>query len=227
MSGLFRRLAERANGQRSPVLHATVLPVTPIAGDWLPEVDPLPWSAPVTSAPPASQTTAVHPPAHVVTPTAHVNAHEQATALVPSPRAYPRETASRPVTPAPGTPTCDPTPQAQPQPDPMTPVPVMTAVMHTSPSPEIERPAPAPTCDAPRLPTPLLACRSSSGDQPPPVTPFNPPSAPPVADEIHVHIGRIEVTALHEALPAKQQIRTPQPSLSLDDYLARRKGERP
>jgi hypothetical protein len=48
-----------------------------------------------------------------------------------------------------------------------------------------------------------------------------------VAAEIHVHIGRIEVTALHEAVPAKQPIRTPQPSLSLDDYLARRKGERP
>jgi hypothetical protein len=48
-----------------------------------------------------------------------------------------------------------------------------------------------------------------------------------VADEIHVHIGRIEVTALREAPTVKPPARTPQPSLSLDDYLARRKGERP
>ncbi|HEF4760892.1 TPA: hypothetical protein SAN82_003339 [Pseudomonas putida] len=103
----------------------------------------------------------------------------------------------------------------------------MTAVMHASPSPEIERPVPAPAYDSPRLPTQLLARPSSRADQPTPLRPFNPPPSPPVADEVHVHIGRIEVTALHEAAPAKPPPRTPQPSLSLDDYLARRKGERP
>jgi hypothetical protein len=72
-----------------------------------------------------------------------------------------------------------------------------------------------------------MARPSSSADQPPPLSTINPPPVPPVADEIHVHIGRIEVTALREVAPAKPPTRTPQSSLSLDDYLARRKGERP
>lgn len=227
MSGLFRRLAERASGQRSPVLHATVGPVDPIPGDWLPEVDPLPLPATATPASPTSQTIGIQPPPYVATPTAPDNVHEQSTTPLPSPLAHPRETVSRPVSVAPGTTTHNSTPQAQRQPDPMTPESTMAAVMRASPSPEIECPVPAQTYDSPRLPAQLLARPSSSADQPPPLPPFNPPPVPPVADEIHVHIGRIEVTALREAAPAKPPTRTPQPSLSLDDYLARRKGELP
>ena len=45
--------------------------------------------------------------------------------------------------------------------------------------------------------------------------------------EVHVHIGRIEVTAVHEPAPAKAAgSRRPAP-MALDDYLARRHGKRP
>lgn len=47
----------------------------------------------------------------------------------------------------------------------------------------------------------------------------------PAPNEVHVHIGRIEVTAMHEAPPAKPRERGRQP-MSLDEYLARRHGER-
>ena len=40
--------------------------------------------------------------------------------------------------------------------------------------------------------------------------------------EVHVSIGRIEVTAVHESLPPKRQAPTPAKPLSLDEYLARR-----
>jgi hypothetical protein len=45
--------------------------------------------------------------------------------------------------------------------------------------------------------------------------------------EVHVHIGRIEVIAVHEPAPAKPAAaRRPAP-MSLDDYLAKRHGGRP
>ncbi|CAG9931840.1 hypothetical protein [Candidatus Nitrotoga arctica] len=40
--------------------------------------------------------------------------------------------------------------------------------------------------------------------------------------EVHVSIGRIEVTAVHESPPPKRQGPTPAKPLSLDEYLARR-----
>jgi len=40
--------------------------------------------------------------------------------------------------------------------------------------------------------------------------------------EVHVSIGRIEVTAVHEAPPPKRQAPTPAKPMSLDEYLARR-----
>jgi len=45
--------------------------------------------------------------------------------------------------------------------------------------------------------------------------------------EVHVSIGRIEVTAVHEALPTPKRASTrSQRALSLEDYLARRKAGR-
>lgn len=44
-------------------------------------------------------------------------------------------------------------------------------------------------------------------------------------DEVHVHIGRIEITAVQPPAPAKRAARKGQAPLSLDDYLARRKGD--
>ena len=44
--------------------------------------------------------------------------------------------------------------------------------------------------------------------------------------EVHVSIGRIEVTAVHEAPPPKRAPARGQRALSLEEYLARRKAGR-
>jgi hypothetical protein len=45
--------------------------------------------------------------------------------------------------------------------------------------------------------------------------------------EVHVSIGRIEVTAVHEPAPAKPAASRRNAPMSLDDYLAKRHGGRP
>jgi hypothetical protein len=69
------------------------------------------------------------------------------------------------------------------------------------------------------LPSPMAAPLSS-------VASHRGPAAPVAGGEgyeIHVHIGRIELTAVHEAPPDRPVPRTPRPEpMSLDDYLARR-----
>lgn len=57
--------------------------------------------------------------------------------------------------------------------------------------------------------------------------PANPPSPArpaPAAEptEVHVHIGRIDVTAVHAPAPAKRPARSGQAPMSLDAYLAKR-----
>ena len=69
-------------------------------------------------------------------------------------------------------------------------------------------------------PAPLLAPRHDSPTQP--VRTAERHRAP---DEVHVHIGRIEITAVQPPAPAKRASRKGQAPLSLDDYLARRKGD--
>jgi hypothetical protein len=45
--------------------------------------------------------------------------------------------------------------------------------------------------------------------------------------EVHVSIGRIEVTAVHEALPPKRAAQRRPAAMSLDEYLAKREGRHP
>jgi hypothetical protein len=47
------------------------------------------------------------------------------------------------------------------------------------------------------------------------------------ATEVHVTIGRIEVTAVHEAPPSKRRAPPSAKPMTLEEYLARRRGERP
>jgi hypothetical protein len=47
------------------------------------------------------------------------------------------------------------------------------------------------------------------------------------ATEVHVTIGRIEVTAVHEAPPPKRRTPPSPKPMTLEEYLARRRGERP
>lgn len=88
-----------------------------------------------------------------------------------------------------------------------------------------------------------LTAHDASGALPLPATLLSPrtvpvrqaaaPAAPSVvkvppqqADEVHIHIGRIEVTAIQESAPSKREARKGPAPLSLDDYLAKRKGDR-
>lgn len=65
-----------------------------------------------------------------------------------------------------------------------------------------------------------------------PTHPSRPEAATPAANatdsgpaEVHVHIGRIEVTAVQDSPPAKHSARKGKPPMSLDEYLARHQGE--
>jgi hypothetical protein len=80
-------------------------------------------------------------------------------------------------------------------------------------------------------PAPLLPQRPSERPAAPsslgPVAPAPRAGAAEAAPEVHVHIGRIEVTAVQGPAPAKRAARRGAPTMSLDDYLARRReGER-
>lgn len=64
-----------------------------------------------------------------------------------------------------------------------------------------------------------------------PINPLRPPLRPQAAaagPDIHVHIGRVEVTAVHPPTerPRRNPPSQPQP-MSLDEYLARRQGKQP
>jgi hypothetical protein len=81
----------------------------------------------------------------------------------------------------------------------------------------------------PRLPTPLLDF--SRPPQPHATTPtrsdaaFDIRSAGPTdaePTEVHVHIGRIEVTAVQESAPKRTKAPPARKSTSLDDYLVKR-----
>ncbi|WP_287964487.1 hypothetical protein [Diaphorobacter sp.] len=58
---------------------------------------------------------------------------------------------------------------------------------------------------------------------PPPWTPSPTQAAPAEPAEVHVHIGRIEVTAIAQPQPPRRAARERAQPLSLDAYLARRK----
>ncbi|WP_146010767.1 hypothetical protein [Halomonas heilongjiangensis] len=96
-----------------------------------------------------------------------------------------------------------------------------TSAFDTPYPPEPEWQAPSPPPEALLLPlvTSQLPPRSTAMAMP-----------PVVADspaEVHVHIGRIEVTTVQEPAPTKRPSKRGQPPMSLDEYLARRRGSRP
>lgn len=52
-------------------------------------------------------------------------------------------------------------------------------------------------------------------------------SATAMPNEVHVHIGRVEVTALQESAPKPRTIRNGRVPMSLDEYLAKRQRQAP
>ena len=92
---------------------------------------------------------------------------------------------------------------------------------------------PRPSHDAAREAPPLLPSQplarvlppqASTGSIPPPAMAARPPVEE--TTEVHVTIGRIEVTAVHEALPPRREPARPRKPKSLEEYLAQRRGSR-
>jgi len=83
------------------------------------------------------------------------------------------------------------------------------------------------TLDKLVLPLPLLPASPPGAAPAPAASASASASALPARepDEVHIHIGRIEVTAIQESRPASKPSRKGAAPLSLDDYLARRKGD--
>ena len=86
---------------------------------------------------------------------------------------------------------------------------------------------PERTLDKLVLPLPLLPASPPGAAPAPAASASASASALPARepDEVHIHIGRIEVTAIQESRPASKPSRKGAAPLSLDDYLARRKGD--
>ena len=86
---------------------------------------------------------------------------------------------------------------------------------------------PERTLDKLVLPLPLLPASPPGAAPAPAASASASASALPTRepDEVHIHIGRIEVTAIQESRPASKPSRKGAAPLSLDDYLARRKGD--
>jgi hypothetical protein len=81
------------------------------------------------------------------------------------------------------------------------------------------RTAPVVAADAPRLP------RADPGmPDRPPVAARRPRDRSPETDDVQIHIGRIEVTAIQPAAPRPPRAEPARRALSLDEYLKRRGG---
>lgn len=125
------------------------------------------------------------------------------------------------------------------------------SALHDLGQPGHETRGASPHADEAGLPLPLIAAPAWQDEsrlmtQP---APLLPPRADPVSSgradlrfevparshagtveettEVHVSIGRIEVTAVHEAAPSPRKTPRRNAPMSLDDYLARRNGDRP
>ena len=79
---------------------------------------------------------------------------------------------------------------------------------------------------APLLPQALPATRTREAPALHQAAGYARPATADEATEAHVSIGRIEVTAVHEAVSKRSPPRAPR-AMSLEDYLARRRGGRP
>ncbi|AMP37653.1 hypothetical protein [Ralstonia solanacearum] len=149
-----------------------------------------------------------------------------ADAATPSDARHPQHEAPAPTEPAanplPGTPGADPAmpgvrhrpalPASSPAPPHSHVRPLMPPASHT-----------AVTTSA--LPQPQALARLPARLQPAPAADsMEAASAAREPTEVHIHIGRIEVTAVQEAAPARRGPATPASAPSLDAYLAKRSG---
>jgi len=74
----------------------------------------------------------------------------------------------------------------------------------------------------PRAPEPLLPSLAAAPTANSVAAMQTPAATSETPNEVHVHIGRIEVTAVQSSEPRKRKAKAAQQPMSLDDYLARR-----
>lgn len=250
MSGLLRRLARHAQSASRPTIHAMArLPYMPapallpvddadvraptMAPTAAPAMSPPPASAEPAPAAPAPQSMPTPQPATVRNPIHRAAIDDRGAearlaspvsqadrlppALMPAaPTDRPADPATSPVVPDAEHATeragaAAPTPlyghpQATPQPQ---PPPATRPAIHDARA--------LPDALLPPSPPPARATTAAVGAHPP----------APAADtptEVHVHIGRIEVTAVHAPAAPRPAARSGRAPMSLDEYLARRQG---
>ena len=252
MSGLFRRLARQAAGSRPATVHAMArLPfhappalVAPDEGGAPMPLARAPAADPAPTPPSATAARSTHP-------AAPARSRHRGHAEPVSPVAPAIDTPSA-DTPAPLVALCDdePSPPAEParprprQADtdihgPAAPAAAATvAVAASAPAWRVEVP-PAAAGRAPREPTadaagpgafpeallpPQAAAAPPAAQAARPANPPSPVRPAPAAEptEVHVHIGRIEVTAVQAPAPSRRPARGGQAPMSLDAYLAKR-----
>jgi hypothetical protein len=228
MSGLLHRLAERTLSGAAPRVRS-VAPVPWLATpEFVDAAEPVaPGLASAAPQPPTAKPFAPeapgaaldHPadapsPKPAVVPAATAAATEHEDAVAPGPPALgvePRQVSAT---------TAD-TPAAQYNPSPLTASPQAFAATVAP----LSNPVPARN-----LPAPLLASPSDVHADPVgartglPVAVAALDSEP--ATEVHVHIGRVELTAIAESSPPQRRTRSATTGRSLDEYLQQRKERR-
>jgi hypothetical protein len=205
MSGFLRNLSAQALGRSAPVRSAARLAYAPL---------------PATFEPPASEQTSSLLPA------------APALAAGPLPNVADRTASSEPGTPHEIPSLLVPHHRGRAGDKPL-PAPAMRAPADRDPMPMLARPAEAVAPARLPIPPPLVPV-ATRFVPPPAFAPALPASSTAAAGahrhsaseaaEVHVSIGRIELTAVHEASPPARRAAPVKPSLSLHDYLARRQG---
>jgi len=236
MSGLLQRLAARATGTAWTVRSDARLPFAtastgaPAHGDGLPAWPPSPENA---ASPQAPADPMAPPRRHAAAPGAQApGLPPQAAATPPHPE--PPPLLQPPIAARPGLVHG----AARPAPFAETPLIASTHADPLGAPPHVEQATPSPHRAAtPREafslqadPAPLLPPRAASPTRPaanmpstPAAVPRPAPAAADTSTEVHIHIGRIEVTALPTPAPPRRPARERTQPMSLDAYLARRK----
>jgi hypothetical protein len=253
MSGLFQRLAVQAMGQ-APLVHSTArLPFAP-APALVVETEAHETTA-SRPAPPASDETGPRAAIPALTTSAGVaSSPAPPEPLLPEPERPARREAGEVEAEAPPSPPAAPARSARrtaPEPllepargperagAPEPPRSRSRRMREDAEGPPAAEPAPVasaarPEGDRPRRAAPALLPLRPNRERPRGT--IAPPASAPgdaserTADEtsdIHVSIGRIEITAVHEAPAPKRRAARTGPALTLEEYLGRRRGARP
>jgi hypothetical protein len=197
VSGLFRRLAGQALGETSPV--------RPRSSARFQELVATPQGDEATSPPELDPLTVTAKPQNALGSVSLSQRERSAHERTPRPD-EPRATGSRPAS----APLDEPSPVRRPASPPAEP-PLLLPLLRAEPGDAAGRIAPARAPADPKRPVAMPSTRSE----------LRALSAERVSEpnEVHVHIGRIEVTAVHDAPRKRESTARPASSRRLEEYL--------